>query len=88
MVEGEGVETEAGRREERDERDIHLIGGWLVPLSYSYTGWEFSIVHFGGFPDCHTVHLFTSRPVHQSLPYQVSRRHNLTRPLIPSSFPR
>jgi hypothetical protein len=33
-VKGEGMETEARRKEERDERDIHVIGGWLVPLSF------------------------------------------------------
>lgn len=35
-MEGEGEEDERKKeRRGRDERDIHVIGGWLVPLSYS-----------------------------------------------------
>jgi len=32
------METEARRKEERDERDIHVIGGWLVPHSLQRMG--------------------------------------------------
>ena len=61
-MEGEGTETEARRREERDERDIHVIGGSRVVQTmgiFNHSKSPFRLI-------CTFVHLSISQSVHQS----------------------